>query len=86
MNRLCATLVALCATVVAHSVYAQDDPRKEYLRLQATEFCATVKQPPAALAEALNQAIQVDPQKWLPIAAWWNAIVEKYQALKCGES
>lgn len=82
--RFCAIIVALCA---AHSAaYAQEDPRKEYLRLQATEFCATVKQPPPAMAAALNQLVQADPKTWMPVIDWWNAIAERYAELKCGDA
>lgn len=77
-------LVFLTAAIIA-SAHAED-PRKEYLRLQATEFCAVVGKPPAALAEALNNAVKQDPKTWLPAIAWWNAIAERYDALKCGDA
>ena len=86
MSRFCATIAALCATFVAHTAYAQDDPRKEYLRLQATEFCAIVKKPPDAIAEALNNAVKQDPATWMPAILWWNAIAEHYNKLKCGST
>jgi hypothetical protein len=62
-----------------------EDPRKEYLHLQATEFCATVKKPPEAIAEALNNAVKQDPKTWMPAIVWWNAIAERYNELKCGD-
>jgi hypothetical protein len=81
-----AALCAVMALIVAHTAYAQDDPRKEYLRLQATEFCATVKRPPDTIAEALNNAVKQDPKTWMPAIVWWNAIAERYNELKCGST
>jgi hypothetical protein len=62
------------------------DQAKNILRLQYSEFCAVVKKPPSALAEALNQSVAQDPKTWLPVIAWWNAICEKYKAAGCGDA
>jgi hypothetical protein len=63
-----------------------EDPRKEYLRLQATEFCSVMKPPPAALVAAINHAVEQDPKTWMPVVAWINRLIERYNELKCGET
>src|SRR5512139_419676 len=74
-------LVASCA------LRAQDsDYLKQVLRLQHTEFCATVGKPPRALAEAINAAAAQDPKTWQPIVQWWNKISEKYESARCGDA
>ena len=80
-----AALCAASALMAAHSASAEDQ-RKEYLRLQATEFCASVKKPPDVIAEALNNAVKQDPKTWMPAIVWWNAIAERYNELKCGST
>lgn len=65
---------------------ADEDPRKEFPRLQATEFCAAVKLPPPILVEAINHAMSKDPAAWGPVVEWFNRIGERYMALKCGDS
>ena len=59
---------------------------EQLLNYRYTEFCATVGKPPPVIAEALNQAIVIDPQKWLPAIQWWNKIAEKYAEAKCGDA
>jgi hypothetical protein len=56
------------------------------IRSQATEFCSVVKKPPQALAEALSQSVQQDPQKWLPVVQWFNRIAERYHKNGCNET
>jgi hypothetical protein len=84
------TVIVLFVVVLvlgsAISAARGEDPRKEYLRLQATEFCATVKRPPDTIAEALNNAVKQDPKTWMPAIVWWNAIAERYNELKCGST
>ena len=72
---------------VLRDAFSQDrEAQKEALRLQATEFCAAVGQPPNLLRDAINSAIAQDPKKWVPIAEWWNAIVDRYEKLRCGDA
>lgn len=77
-------LCAVLALIVAHSAYAEDS-RKEYLRLQATEFCAVFKMPPAQWVAGLLKAAEAGD----PVAqAVANALLpsfEHYQKLKCGD-
>jgi hypothetical protein len=80
-------IVILVGVAVSHRTKAA--PRyydEQLLNYRYTEFCATVGKPPAALAEALNQAVGVDPQKWLPAIQWWNKIAEKYAEARCGDA
>ena len=74
-------LIASCELRATDSEYL-----KQILRLQHTEFCATVKKPPAVIAEALNKALEQDPKTWLGPVLWWNQIVEKYKEARCGDA
>lgn len=62
------------------------DQAKEILRLQYTEFCATVRKPPQQLVDAINAAMKEDPNTWLPVVLWFNAISEKYAKAGCGDA
>lgn len=76
-------LVASC------ELRAQTTPRyydQQLLNYRHTEFCAVVKKPPPALAEAINGAVAQDPATWLPIVAWWNRIHEHYKKAGCGDA
>lgn len=59
---------------------------EQLLNYRYSEFCAAVKKPPPALAEAINGAVAQDPQTWLPIVAWWNRIHEHYEKARCGDA
>jgi hypothetical protein len=74
-------LVASCELRATDSEYL-----KQILRLQATEFCATVGKPPQVIADALNKALEQDPKVWLPAVLWWNRIAEKYEKARCGDA
>jgi hypothetical protein len=74
-------LVASCELRATDSEYL-----KQILRLQATEFCATVGRPPQVIADALNKALEQDPKTWLPAVLWWNRIAEKYEKARCGDA
>jgi hypothetical protein len=79
-------ILGLLAFGIPARAQADSEYTKQILRLQYTEFCATVKKPPSALAEALNQSVGQDPKTWLPVIVWWNAIAEKYKAAGCGDA
>lgn len=76
--------------LVASCSLRAEEPNSEYLkqilRLQTTEFCATVGKPPQVTAEALNKAMEQDPRVWLPAVLWWNRIAEKYERARCGDA
>ena len=74
-------LVASCELRATDSEYL-----KQILRLQTTEFCATVGKPPQVIADALNKALEQDPKTWLPAVLWWNRIAEKYEKARCGDA
>jgi hypothetical protein len=74
-------LIASCELRATDSEYL-----KQILRLQATEFCATVGRPPQVIADALNKALEQDPKTWLPAVLWWNRIAEKYEKARCGDA
>jgi hypothetical protein len=74
-------LIASCELRATDSEYL-----KQILRLQATEFCATVGKPPQVIADALNKALEQDPKVWLPAVLWWNRIAEKYEKARCGDA
>jgi hypothetical protein len=74
-------LIASCELRATDSEYL-----KQTLRLQATEFCATVGKPPQVIADALNKALEQDPKVWLPAVLWWNRIAEKYEKARCGDA
>lgn len=59
---------------------------KKYLRLQFTEFCASVGRPPEILVAPLNQAFAIDPDSWGPAVLWWNKIMMKYKAAGCADA
>lgn len=59
---------------------------KKYLRLQFTEFCASVGRPPGILVAPLNQAFAIDPDSWGPAVLWWNKIMMKYKAAGCADA
>lgn len=84
MRKLAMILAMVVATAPAWS--QNREVAKEILRLQYTEFCATVKKPPQVIAEALNNAMAQDPKMWMPAIIWWNAIVAKYQEAGCGDA
>jgi hypothetical protein len=73
--------VASCELRATDSEYL-----KQILRLQTTEFCATVGKPPQVIADALNKALEQDPKVWLPAVLWWNRIAEKYEKARCGDA
>lgn len=77
-----------CAVIaLKRPAHGQDSEYlKQILRLQTTEFCASVGKPPQIIAEALNKALEQDPKTWLPIVLWWNRIAEKYEKAKCGDA
>src|SRR5512139_2696707 len=86
-NILLGVGVVLILLVASCALKAQDrDYLKQVLRLQATEFCATVGKPPRALAEAINAAAAQDPQTWAPVIQWWNKISERYESARCGDA
>lgn len=80
---------ALLFTILAFCVqpaFALDQAdQREALRLQATEFCATVGKPPEVLAKMLNTVGPQDPKMWGPVIEWWNRIAEKYEKAGCGD-
>jgi hypothetical protein len=82
-------LACLCLGWLARDAWAQE-PNSEYLkqilRLQTTEFCATVGKPPQVIADALNKALEQDPKTWLPAVLWWNKLHEKYEKARCGDA
>ena len=81
---LAAALLPFACTPLAP---AQDRAeQKRLLQLQATEFCAVVRQPPAVLGEAIQNALAQDPKTWFPAAVWWNRIVERYQTAGCADA
>jgi hypothetical protein len=72
---------------LCRDAFAQDSEYlKQILRLQATEFCASVGKPPQVIADALNKALEADPKTWLPAVLWWNRIAEKYEKARCGDA
>ena len=69
----------------AFQVFGQEDPRKEYLRLQATKFCSVVKVPPKILLDAVKGSFEADPQTWMPVMEWLDTLAKRYKLLKCGD-
>ncbi len=69
-----------------NEIYPTNEYLKQILRLQTTEFCATVGRPPQVIADALNKALEQEPRVWLPAVTWWNQIVDKYKAARCGDA
>lgn len=85
------SVVVIAATVVAllFSLPSKGQDREEQkatARMQLSEFCAHVKKPPQAIADALNNAMAQDAKTWLPAVLWWNRIVDRYKELGCGDS
>jgi hypothetical protein len=86
-NILLGAGVVLILFVASCELRANDSEYlKQILRLQTTEFCATVGKPPQVIADALNKALEQDPKVWLPAVLWWNRIAEKYERSKCGDA
>lgn len=81
--------VVVVLFVASCELRAQTTPKyydQQLLNYRHSDFCAAVKKPPAALAEAINNAITIDPKTWLPIAEWWNRIHAKYKEAGCGDA
>lgn len=83
-------LIAIDAVVVAAllvmctPVKAQEDPRKEWVRLSYTEICATIKEVPPAPPGFMQLARQ-NPM-WAALAAYLGEITEAREARKCNDT
>lgn len=62
------------------------DQAKEILRLQYTEFCATVKMPPQGLIVSVQAAAQAGNEEAAVTLAWLGRIVERYRKNGCGDA
>jgi hypothetical protein len=59
---------------------------KQILRLQASEFCATVKPPPAALMTAVQEGAKAGNTDAQIAFMWLLRIQERYQKNGCGDA
>lgn len=84
---LCAAAFAVIVISTPRHARAAEDPRKEYLRLQATEFCSVVKPPPPGYIEFLTKQVEADPKSiWAYVLAREAVLGQRYTELHCGES
>lgn len=64
--------------------------RKEIVRLQYTDFCATVKAPSPAMQSILKQVIEQGKEQKHPVAdeieSWFGSIMEQYKEKGCGDA
>lgn len=82
---LVALLIGSCVSIArAESVTV--DQAKEILRLQYTEFCATVKPPPAALMTAVQEGAKAGNTDAQIAFMWLLRIQERYEQNRCGDA
>lgn len=62
------------------------DQAKEILRLQYTEFCATVRPPPAALMTAVQEGAKAGNTDAQIAFMWLLRIQERYKENGCGDA
>jgi hypothetical protein len=64
--------------------------RKEIVRLQYTDFCASVKLPSPAMMQVLKQVIAQGKEAKHPVAdemeAFFSGLAEQYAAKGCGDA
>lgn len=70
----------------AHAESVTLDQAKEIMRLQYTEFCATVKLPPQSLVTVVQQAAQAGNEEAAIAFMWLVRIIERYKQNGCGDA
>jgi 4-amino-4-deoxy-L-arabinose transferase-like glycosyltransferase len=84
-----ALLVAAALGLFIDSAHAESvtvDQAKEILRLQYTEFCATVKMPPQGLITGVQAAAQAGNEDAQIAFMWLIRIIERYKQNGCGDA
>jgi hypothetical protein len=59
---------------------------KEIARFQYTEFCATVRMPPAAVIEHLQEASRAGDANEQVLYMWVFRLIERYKENGCGDT
>lgn len=78
--------IALLGAITCRAESVTLDQAKEILRLQYTEFCATVKPPPKSLIEAVQTAAQAGNTDAQIAFMWLTRIMERYEKNRRGDA
>lgn len=88
----CALKLQVVATLLVATLiftpgaHANEDLRKEVLRLQATEFCAVFKPPPAGWVQAVIAGAEAGDIQARILANWIMPIIAHYKKAGCGDA
>lgn len=78
--------IALLGAVTCRAEEPNSEWVKQVLRLQVSEFCATVKPPPKALVEGVQAAAQAGNTDAQIAFMWLVRIMERYEKNRCGDA